>query len=74
MAYVQNIVVERVYKLFGPNRNEALRLLVLWLTLAGAVAASRADRHVSISLLDRLLEGRALAAARVATHGFTAGV
>lgn len=53
---------------------EALRLLVLWLTLAGAIAASRADRHVSISLLDRFLTGRPLQAARAATQGFTAAV
>ena len=54
--------------------DEALRLMVLWLTLAGAIAASRADRHVSISLLDRFLQGRPLAAARVATQAFTAAV
>jgi len=54
--------------------DEALRLMVLWLTLAGAMAASRADRHVNISLLDRLLTGRPLSAAQLLTHGFTAGV
>jgi TRAP-type C4-dicarboxylate transport system permease small subunit len=54
--------------------DEALRLMVLWLTLAGAMAASRADRHVNISLLDRMLQGRPLAMARVITQGFTAGV
>lgn len=54
--------------------DEALRLMVLWLTLAGAMAASRADRHISISLLDRLLSGRALLAVRALTHAFTATV
>lgn len=54
--------------------DEALRLMVLWLTLAGAMAASRADRHVSVSLLDRFLHGRPLAAAKVSTQAFTAAV
>lgn len=54
--------------------DEALRLMVLWLTLAGGIAASRADRHISIALLDRYLDRRWLAVARVVTHGFTAGV
>ena len=54
--------------------DELLRLMVLWLTLAGAMAASRADRHISISLLDRFLEGRKLALARVTTHAFTAAI
>lgn len=54
--------------------DEALRLLVLWLTLAGGVAASRADRHISIALLDRFLDGRWLDLARVSTHAFTAAV
>ncbi len=52
--------------------DELLRLMVLWLTLAGALAASRADRHIAISLLDRMLEGRALDAARAVTQAFTA--
>jgi TRAP-type C4-dicarboxylate transport system permease small subunit len=54
--------------------DELLRLMVLWLTLAGAMAASRADRHISIALLDRFLGGRKLALARVATQLFTATV
>lgn len=54
--------------------DELLRLMVLWLTLAGALAASRADRHIAISLLDRMLGGRALDAARVLTQLFTAVV
>lgn len=56
------------------NGDEFLRILVLWLTLAGAVAASRADRHISISLLDRYLDGWQLRLARGLTHVFTATV
>lgn len=52
--------------------DELLRILVLWLTLAGAVAASRADRHISISLIDRFLPVRLVGVAHVITHGFTA--
>ena len=70
------------WQIFGRNffsssviiGDELLRLMVLWLTLAGAMAASRADRHISIALLDRFLEGRWLALARVATHAFTATI
>lgn len=54
--------------------DELLRIMVLWLTLAGAVAASRADRHISISLIDRFLPDRLVTATRVITHGFTASV
>lgn len=35
--------------------DELLRLLVLWLAVAGAVAASRKDRHISIAILDQYL-------------------
>lgn len=38
-----------------PWADEALRLLVLWVTMAGAVAASREQRHVSIDALSRYL-------------------
>ena len=52
--------------------DEALRLLVLWLAVAGAVAASRSDKHINIAVLDRFLSGRARAAKDVLIHGFTA--
>ncbi len=54
------------------NADELLRIMVLWLTLAGAVAASRADRHISIALLDRYLSGWQLRAVRCLNHLFTA--
>ncbi len=56
------------------NGDEFLRILVLWLTLAGAVAASRADRHISIALLDRYLDGWRLNVVRFLNHAFTASV
>ena len=33
--------------------DELLRLMVLWLTVAGGLAASRIDKHISIAVLDR---------------------
>ncbi len=35
--------------------DEALRLMVLWIALFGAVAASRDDRHITIDVLARIL-------------------
>jgi TRAP-type C4-dicarboxylate transport system permease small subunit len=35
--------------------DEALRLMVLWLAMVGAVAASREGRHISIDLASRML-------------------
>jgi TRAP-type C4-dicarboxylate transport system permease small subunit len=35
--------------------DEMLRLLVLWITVAGGLAASRTDKHISIAVLDRFL-------------------
>lgn len=54
--------------------DELLRIMVLWLTLAGALAASRADKHIAISLLDRHLTGWQLNAVRFLNHSFTAAV
>jgi len=51
-----------------------LRMLVLWVALLGAVAASRENRHISIDLFSRLLSPRALALVRMATDAFTVTV
>jgi TRAP-type C4-dicarboxylate transport system permease small subunit len=52
--------------------DELLRIMVLWLTLAGAMAASRADKHIAISVLDRYLSGWQLNGVRFLSHAFTA--
>ena len=39
--------------------DEMLRLMVLWLTIAGGLAASRMDKHISIAVVDRFLPARA---------------
>jgi TRAP-type C4-dicarboxylate transport system permease small subunit len=51
-----------------------LRLLVLWLTLLGAIAATRDDRHIRIDLLSRFFNNRAKAWLEVLTDLFSAAV
>jgi len=51
-----------------------LRVLVLWVGLLGALAASRDGRQIRIDVLARVLAGRARAAAESVTSLFTAGV
>jgi len=51
-----------------------LRTLVLWIALAGAVAASRADKHISINLLDNFLSERLKYVAKLLAHTFSAGI
>lgn len=60
------------YSLFWGD--EMLRLMVLWLTVAGGLAASRMDRHISIEVLDRFLPARLQVATRVIIDLFTAAV
>jgi TRAP-type C4-dicarboxylate transport system permease small subunit len=68
------ILLRNVFDSGLPWADEALRLMVLWLAMFGAVAASREDRHISIDALARVLPetGRLWAAAAV--NAFTAAV
>jgi len=54
--------------------DEMLRMMVLWLTMAGALAASRRDKHISIAVLDRFLPRRAQLTSKVLIDLFTASV
>ena len=54
--------------------DELLRIMVLWVALVGAIAASREDRHISIDLLSRFLPGRWRLAGQVVVDLFTAVV
>ena len=54
--------------------DEMLRLMVLWLTVAGGLAASRMDKHISIEVLDRLLPEKAQLATKIIIDLFTAAV
>ncbi len=58
------------YSLFWGD--EMLRLMVLWLTVAGGLAASRMDKHISIEVLDRFLSAKAQLATKVIIDVFTA--
>jgi len=51
-----------------------LRVLVLWVGLVGAIAAARADRHIAIDLLSRLLPARVRRLTRMLTDACTAAV
>ena len=52
--------------------DELLRLMVLWIAVGGAVAASRDNKHISIDVLGRFLPGRLAKAAHTAIYFFTA--
>lgn len=52
--------------------DEMLRMLVLWLAVAGAVAASRNDKHINIDVLNRFLPERIALVVKVLVHLFTA--
>jgi len=52
--------------------DEMLRLMVLWLTVAGGLAASRMDKHISIAVVDRFLPPTAHLAAKIVIDLFTA--
>ncbi|MCW8925762.1 MAG: TRAP transporter small permease [Xanthomonadales bacterium] len=54
--------------------DEMLRLMVLWLTLAGGLAASRMDKHISIEVLDRFLPRGAQIIAKIIIDLFTASI
>lgn len=49
-----------------------LRVLVIWVALLGAVAAARADKHISLDVVGKLLRGKTLRIARAIAFGFAA--
>lgn len=68
-------IVQR--NLFGGGMiwgDELLRLLVLWLGLFGAMAASRDDRHIAIDLLQRFLPQKLKPLVQISLHLFTSVV
>ena len=54
--------------------DELLRMLVLWIAVAGAVAASRTDKHINIAILDRFLPPRLNDGVKIIIDLFTSGV
>ena len=67
--FLRNILDTNLY--WG---DEVLRLMVLWLTIAGGLAASRMDKHISIAVLDRFLPIRAQRIIKVIIDLFTASI
>jgi len=57
-----------------PWADEALRLMVLWVAMLGAVAASRDRRHIVIDVLARLLGAAARSWAAFCVDVLSAGV
>jgi TRAP-type C4-dicarboxylate transport system permease small subunit len=51
-----------------------LRVLVLWVGLLGALAATRSGRHITIDVVSKLVPPRIEAALRLLTGAFAAGV
>ena len=54
--------------------DELLRMLVLWVALAGAIAASREDKQINIAVLDRFLPDHLVAISKIVVHAFTTAV
>ena len=68
------IVMRNVFNFGFIWSDEALRMLVLWIALAGAVAASRSDKHINVAILDRFLPEKVRNVVKIVIHLFTAGV
>jgi len=73
LASIQ-IVLRNTFDLGFFWGDEALRVLVLWVAMAGAVAASRADRHITIDVLSRFLPARVKHVVKTLTDVFTASI
>lgn len=68
------ILLRNVFSIGLVWADGATRLIVLWLALLGAMAASRDDRHIAINVIDRFLTHRLQRVVSVARYLFTAGV
>lgn len=66
------IVMRNFFDLGLQWGDELLRMLVLWLAVAGAVAASRSDKHINIAVLDRYLSPGVKRVVQLLVHLFTA--
>lgn len=73
LAFAQ-IVLRNVSSIALPWSDELLRMLVLWIALAGAVSASRSDKHINIAVLDRFLPPLLKKGISLLIHLFTAAI
>ena len=68
-------IVLRVFFSFGfVWADELIKLMVLWLAMIGAVAASRDDRHIRIDVLSQVLPDSVIKFSRVLVDVFAAVV
>ncbi|HVF34239.1 MAG TPA: TRAP transporter small permease subunit [Candidatus Saccharimonadia bacterium] len=68
------IVARLVFDSGWGSLEPALRAMVLWIALLGAMIASREDRHLAIDALSRFLGGGAARAVRAIVYLGAAGV
>lgn len=73
LASVQ-ILLRNAFDAGLPWADPLLRILVLWVGLLGAMAASRDERHITVDVVSQVLPPRGLSLARALTSLFTAGV
>jgi TRAP-type C4-dicarboxylate transport system permease small subunit len=52
----------------------AIRVMVLWIAMVGAMVATRFDKQISVDVVSRFLPARWRAGVRVLTDAFTCGV
>jgi TRAP-type C4-dicarboxylate transport system permease small subunit len=70
-------ILMRNFNLWGGGfgwADEALRIMVLWVAMLGAVAASREERHICVDVLSHYAGARARQWLAAVTDAFTAGV
>lgn len=68
------IVARNLFDLSLVGADQLLRLLVLWVALLGAVAASREGKHIRVDIIARWLPPRGQSAAYALTDVFTIAV
>ena len=68
------IVLREVFETGFVWADELIKLMVLWLAMIGAVAASRDDRHIRIDVLSQILPDGVIKYSRVLVDVFAAAV
>ena len=68
------IFLRNVFATGLPWADGVIRLMVLWLGLAGGIAAAREQKQIAIDVITRLLSDRWKRVARVVAHTFAAVV
>lgn len=68
------ILLRNFFSVGLPWADGLVRLMVLWIALLGAIAASRDHRHIAINLAERYLPARLLRPVNRVVDAFTAAV